>query len=351
MRTGKEQATLPGHLGVVSSVAFAPDGRTLVSADSKGTVKLWDVAGTKERITIPNPDHTFFLQSLVVTSDGKTVVATLMGQDGQNLKEWDVASGKERATYRGTPDNGFPLGFSGDGSVVLLGKGTPVEGTVALGKGTMELWELRSLNTEPPKQTDEPAGAKPPASAGGPKEPGWPADASRTAIPDRPAAGRLHGRPFVVERARVAPNSQTSGNADDPPEKQNRADGSVITLQQGKDHVPSNYYTIFLAVKPGDTVDGKTFVVPAGGIFKQTEKVMDKDGKGWFFPVGGVQANSREPGGKPRADVMPKVSMRLELGKRKDGRLPGKIYLCIDDQEKSFVAGSFEAEVEAEDKK
>ena len=43
--------------------------------------------------------------------------------------------------------------------------------------------------------------------------------------------------------------------------------------------------------------------------------------------------------------------MKLELGKRKDGRLPGKIYVCIDDKEKSFVAGSFEAVVEQEDKK
>jgi len=186
--------------------------------------------------------------------------------------------------------------------------------------------------------------------AGEPKKPGWVADASRADLPERPAAGQLHGRAFTVESARIAPNWQASGNVGDPPEKEDRVDGAVLTLQQGKDRVPANYYTIFLAAKRGDTVDGKTFVVPAGGIFKQIEKIMDKDGKGWFFPVAGVHANSKGTDGKPRTDLLPKVTMKLELGKRKDGRLPGKICLCIDDKERSFVAGSFEAVVEQEDK-
>jgi len=182
-------------------------------------------------------------------------------------------------------------------------------------------------------------------------EPGWVADASRATLPKRPAAGRLHGRAFAVEMARIAPYSQASGNVGDPPEKQDRVDGAVLTLQQGNDREPTNYYTIFLAVKPGDTVDGKTFVVPAGGLFKQTEKLMDKDGKGWFYPVTGVQANSEEVGQKARSDLLPKVTLRLKFGKRKDGRLPGTIYLCIDDKEKSFVTGTFEAVVEQGNKR
>ena len=43
--------------------------------------------------------------------------------------------------------------------------------------------------------------------------------------------------------------------------------------------------------------------------------------------------------------------MRLKFGKRKDGRLPGTIYLCIDDKEKSFVTGTFEAVVEQGNKR
>jgi RNA polymerase sigma factor (sigma-70 family) len=345
LTTGKERAILPGHVGTVSCVAFTPDGKTLASADSRGTVKLWDVANAKERSTIPNPAHSFFLQSLVVASDGQTVIATLMGKEGLDLKEWEVAGGKERTTYRGNAKNGFPLGLSGDGTIVVLGSHLPAESN----QGTMELWELRSLRSKRPQKPEQPAGA--PSQPVAQKEPGWLADASRADLPDRPATGRLHSKAFAVETARIAPYHQFSGNVGDPPEKQGRVDGAVLTLQQGKDRVPHNYYTIFLAVKPGETVDGRVFVVPVVGLFKQTEKIIDKDGKGWFFPVAGVQANSQESGGKPRTDLLPKVTMKLEFGKRDHGRLPGKIYLCIDDKEKSFVAGSFHATVDQEDKK
>jgi hypothetical protein len=163
--------------------------------------------------------------------------------------------------------------------------------------------------------------------AGEPKEPGWVADATRAGLPERPAAGRLHGQAFAVESARIAPYWQASGNVGDPPEKQVRVDGAVLTLQRGKDSVPTNYYTIFLAAKRGDTVEGKTFTVPAGGIFKQTEKIMDKDGNGWFFPVAGVQVNSQGTDGTPRTDLLPKLTMKLKLGMRKGGRLPGTIPL------------------------
>src|SRR5262249_27988478 len=34
-------------------------------------------------------------------------------------------------------------------------------------------------------------------------------------------------------------------------------------------------------------------------------------------------------------------AMRLEFGKEKDGKIKGKIYLCLPDVAKSYVAGSF----------
>ena len=175
------------------------------------------------------------------------------------------------------------------------------------------------------------------------KEPAWVADASQADIPDRPASGRLHGSDFTVDKARLGPWSEWSGNVGDLPEKQDHADGVVLTLQAGKDSPPRNYITLFLAVKAGESVAGKTFAVPVGGPFKQSEKIMDRDGKHWLSPVGGVQLNSAEPGRKPRADLPPKVTLRVKFGKMKNNVLPGSVYLCMDDPEKSFVAGSFEA--------
>ena len=43
---------------------------------------------------------------------------------------------------------------------------------------------------------------------------------------------------------------------------------------------------------------------------------------------------------------MDRYAMRLEFGQLSGSKLPGKIYLCLPDKEKSFIAGTFEAQVE-----
>jgi hypothetical protein len=35
----------------------------------------------------------------------------------------------------------------------------------------------------------------------------------------------------------------------------------------------------------------------------------------------------------------------LEFGKEKDGKVPGKIYLCMPDDSKSYIAGTFTLEL------
>jgi uncharacterized protein (TIGR03067 family) len=178
------------------------------------------------------------------------------------------------------------------------------------------------------------------------REASWVADASPAEIPDRPAVGRLHGEPFALGRATAQPNHAESGNVGDPPEKLDKVDGTTLTLQRrGKQPGELGTFTVFAAVKPGETVDGKTFLLPPGGLFNQPGKIPDKDGKGFFYAVAGVQAASKGQDGKPRFDVMPKATLRLVFGKRRGNVLPGKIYLCLDDGDKSFVAGTFEAEI------
>jgi WD40 repeat protein len=45
--TGKERATLRGHLRDVLSVAYCPDGKTLASGGLDGAILLWDVTPEK----------------------------------------------------------------------------------------------------------------------------------------------------------------------------------------------------------------------------------------------------------------------------------------------------------------
>jgi hypothetical protein len=42
-------ARLPGHTSFIWSLAFSPDGATLVSGSGDATVRLWDTAPLKER--------------------------------------------------------------------------------------------------------------------------------------------------------------------------------------------------------------------------------------------------------------------------------------------------------------
>jgi WD40 repeat protein len=46
--TGELVLSFRGHKGLVSSLAFSPDGRLLVSGSRDFTVKVWDVSKLEE---------------------------------------------------------------------------------------------------------------------------------------------------------------------------------------------------------------------------------------------------------------------------------------------------------------
>jgi WD40 repeat protein len=46
----QEHAVLAGHTDLVSSVAFAPDGRKVASTSKDGTIKLWSIPVARPRI-------------------------------------------------------------------------------------------------------------------------------------------------------------------------------------------------------------------------------------------------------------------------------------------------------------
>jgi tetratricopeptide (TPR) repeat protein len=149
--TGEERATLAGHENTVTALAFSPDGKTLASGsatprppggigavvigvgkfgnvdNTPGVVKLWDVAGGKERITLAAHDRP--VTAVAFSPDGKTLASASL--DG-TVKAWAADTGKELFAVKGRMGPLLDLAFVPDGRA-LATAGT---------QGTVRLWDV-----------------------------------------------------------------------------------------------------------------------------------------------------------------------------------------------------------------
>src|SRR5205085_2872001 len=88
--TGKDLRSFAGHKHNVHALAFAPDGRTLLSGGLDGTVRFWDPATGKELSAARG--HEYGVTCVAFAPDGETVVT---GSDDSTLRFWDPATGRE----------------------------------------------------------------------------------------------------------------------------------------------------------------------------------------------------------------------------------------------------------------
>jgi WD40 repeat protein len=140
--TGKRRLTLSEHLGEVGCLTFSGDGRTLLAASTlyhgrrfkcQGNVKLWDVATGKERATFPGPFGRVVAAAL--SPDGKTVAlldSPKLHAD-PDLKLLNVATGRQRTIPTVPAHALLSLAFTTEGRLFVLG--TPDD-------KTFKLWEV-----------------------------------------------------------------------------------------------------------------------------------------------------------------------------------------------------------------
>jgi WD40 repeat protein len=128
---GKQPLSFHGHTGQIYAVLASPDGRALASLSEDQTVKLWDVATSKERATF----RARTAQNMAFSPDGR--VLALADDAVGTVKLWDVASGKERATLRGNRSPVHAVAFSGDGITLAS----------VSGDGTVRLWDMNARTT------------------------------------------------------------------------------------------------------------------------------------------------------------------------------------------------------------
>jgi WD40 repeat protein len=119
---------LKGHARYVTSLAFTPDGKLLLSGSNDKTVRLWDVASGREERAF---NYTVGIEGLRLSPDGK-ILATAASPGGQRITLQEIPSGREVLQLRGHIRYITDAAFSPDGRMLISGSGD----------GTVRLWDV-----------------------------------------------------------------------------------------------------------------------------------------------------------------------------------------------------------------
>lgn len=103
---------LAGPVGNVLAVAWSPAGdRIATSHDTDWAIRLWDRTGNLVSVL---PGHDGLIGTMAFSRDGKRLASS-----GETLRIWDVGSGTCFAVFPAPPPTAYPLTFSNDGNALL----------------------------------------------------------------------------------------------------------------------------------------------------------------------------------------------------------------------------------------
>ncbi|MGH8905495.1 MAG: DNA-binding protein [Egibacteraceae bacterium] len=103
------------HTNSVSDVALRPDGRSMATASSDRTIRLWDVARRDPLHVLTG--HTGWVNGVVFNRDGTLLAST--GSDA-TVRLWNPETGEARAVFRAAESVPFhQVAFSPDGRLLI----------------------------------------------------------------------------------------------------------------------------------------------------------------------------------------------------------------------------------------
>jgi WD40 repeat protein len=123
--TGSQHRVMRGHTEWVTCVAFSPDGTSIVSCSHDSTLRIWDLGTGVEQLTLMG--HTAQVNSLAFAPNGQTIVSA--SKDG-TLRVWDMLTGTQLRVMEGEKGGLDCVAFSPDGTTIASGSVY----------GTLELW-------------------------------------------------------------------------------------------------------------------------------------------------------------------------------------------------------------------
>ena len=167
---------------------------------------------------------------------------------------------------------------------------------------------LVSTNSVAVVKTNAPVATKPVVVAPAANDANWSLVLGTNALPETPVAGRIHGLDFIVERCTLQ-------------------NGSLMLRAGTKGPVEFGVFVNFSGAQP-EALAGQTINVSTNA--EKAAKVSLR----WKDAAGVVQKTNYDAG----------YALRLEFGALANNHLPGKIYLCTPDTERSYMLGNFIAD-------
>jgi WD40 repeat protein len=125
---GDELMVLIGHKGLISSVAFSPDGKSLLTGSMDNTARQWDLKG---KVLREFKGHQGIIFSVTFSPDGNTI---LTGSTDKTARLWNL-QGIELQVFKGHEENISSVAFSHDGKNILTGSNDK----------TARLWDLQGI--------------------------------------------------------------------------------------------------------------------------------------------------------------------------------------------------------------